>query len=88
MKDILVFAIKMDMSPASTSPFFFWGGERLMSNGLAVLLPILFLISAVALILVCAVSLLAEAFPVIAVAVAIFAMVLLVVLCAVVLRRE
>jgi len=58
------------------------------SDGLIVLLPILFLIGAVALILVCAVSLLAEAFPVIAVAVAIFAMVLLVVLCAVVLRRE
>ena len=58
------------------------------SDGLIVLLPILFLIGAVALILICAINVLGAAYPAVALAVVVFAMVLLVVLCVVALKRD
>ena len=60
----------------------------LMNSGLVVLLPLLFLIGVLAVILISAINLLADAFPVVALAVAVFCLILLGVLIAAVLKKD
>ena len=59
-----------------------------MDNGLVVVLPILFLIAVVAALLLSVIGTLIQYFPVLALIVAVFAMVLLTALCIVALKRE